>query len=151
MKLQPSKELEAFNLLYKEMDDIYHDIAMRLDLSDSAFNILYTICTIGDGCLQRDICNATYISKQTVNSSIKKLEKSGILTLNSGKGRDMHLHLTDVGKALAEEKIFPVIEMENRTFSELPPEERLLLLRLSEKYVKHLHKNADCLFHRTKI
>lgn len=148
MEFRPSKELESFNLLYKEMDDLYHDIAMHLNLSDSAFDILYTICMLGDGCLQRDICNVTYISKQTVNSSIKKLEESGILNLTPGKGRDMHLHLTTAGKALAEEKIFPVIEMENRAFSELLPEERQLLLTLSEKYVKHLHKNADCLFHK---
>lgn len=151
MKQQPSKELEAFNLLYKEMDDVYHDIAAQLSLSDSAFSILYSICTIGDGCLQRDICNATYISKQTVNSSIKKLEESGILTLTSGKGRDMHLHLTTAGKALAEEKIFPVIEMENQTFLQLLPEERQQLLALSEKYVKHLHKNAECLFHKSEM
>lgn len=149
MEFRPSKELESFNLLYKEMDDLYHDIAIQLNLSDSAFDILYTICTLGDGCLQRDICNATYISKQTINSSIKKLEQSGILTLTPGKGRDMHLHLTTAGKTLAEEKIFPIIEMENRTFSELLPEERQLLLTLSEKYVKHLHKNMDCLFHKT--
>lgn len=146
MEFQPCKELEAFNLLYKEMDDVYHEIALQLNLSDSAFNILYTICTIGEGCLQRDICNASFISKQTVNSSIKKLEQSGILTLTSGKGRDMHLHFTAAGKALAEEKIFPVIEMENQTFLEMPQKERQQLLGLSEKYVTRLRKNAECLF-----
>lgn len=147
MNPQPGKELEMFNFLYKEMDDMYHDIAIRLGLSDSAFNILYTICALGDGCLQKDICNATYISKQTVNSSIKKLEQAHILTLTSGKGRDMHLHLTEAGKELVTEKIFPVIEMENRTFSELPSKERQLLLDLTEKYVRQLRKNTDGLFH----
>lgn len=147
MNQQPGKELEMFNFLYKEMDDMYHDIAVRLGLSDSAFNILYTICILGDGCLQKDICNATYISKQTVNSSIKKLEQANILTLTSGKGRDMHLHLTEAGKELVTEKIFPVIEMENQTFSELPSMERQFLLELTEKYVRRLRKNADRLFH----
>ncbi|MCM1495304.1 MAG: MarR family transcriptional regulator [Bacteroides sp.] len=146
MNPQPGKELEMFNFLYKEMDDMYHDIAIRLGLSDSAFNILYTICILGDGCLQKDICNATYISKQTVNSSIKKLEQANILTLTSGKGRDMHLHLTEAGKELVKEKIFPIIEMENQTFSELPSKERQLLLELTEKYIRQLRKNTDGLF-----
>lgn len=115
------------------MDDVYHDIAVRLNLSDSAFNILYTICIFGNGCQQKDICNTTFISKQTIHSSIKKLEQAGILVMQAGKGRDMHIHLTPAGQKLAEEKIIPVIEMENQTFAGMQPEERHQLLILLEK------------------
>lgn len=148
--IQPSKELTDFNFVYKEMDDIYHDIARMLNLSDSAFNILYTICCMGDGCLQKDICSTTFISKQTINSSIKNLERSGFLTLEAGKGRDMHIHLTPLGKELAETTILPVIEMENQTFEELLPEERRLLIHLLQKYVVYLRKNTDLLFTEKK-
>lgn len=143
MNFHVSQELKEFNLLYKEIDDLYHDIALKLGISDSAFNILYTICTIGDGCLQKDICNATFISKQTVNSSIKKLEQSGFLTLKSGKGRDMHIHLTPSGQELAEKKILPVIEMENQSFAEMPQPERKLLLELTKQHVVHLRKRTE--------
>lgn len=143
MELQPSKELKEFNLIFKEMDDLYHDIALKLGLSDSAFIILYTICTIGDGCLQKDICNTAYISKQTVNSSIKNLERSGILSLKAGKGRDMHIHLTPVGKKVLEEKIIPVIQMENQVFAELSPKERQLLLELTKKYMIQLRDKSE--------
>lgn len=143
MELQPSKELKEFNLIFKEMDDLYHDIALKLGLSDSAFIILYTICTIGDGCLQKDICNTAYISKQTVNSSIKNLERSGILSLKAGKGRDMHIHLTPVGKKVLEEKIIPVIQMENQIFAELSPKERQLLLELTKKYMMQLRDKSE--------
>lgn len=142
MEIQPSKELKEFNLIFKEMDDLYHDIALKLGLSDSAFIILYTICTIGDGCLQKDICNTAYISKQTVNSSIKNLERSGILSLKAGKGRDMHIHLTPVGKKVLEEKIIPVIQMENQVFAELSPKERQLLLELTKKYMIQLRDKS---------
>lgn len=143
MELQPSKELKEFTLIFKEMDDLYHDIALKLGLSDSAFIILYTICTIGDGCLQKDICNTAYISKQTVNSSIKNLERSGILSLKAGKGRDMHIHLTPVGKKVLEEKIIPVIQMENQVFAELSPKERQLLLELTKKYMIQLRDKSE--------
>ena len=54
-----SNPLKEFNRIYKKTNEIYHDIALRLGLSDSAFDILYSISELGDGCLQKDICNAT--------------------------------------------------------------------------------------------
>ena len=56
-----SNPLKEFNRIYKKTNEIYHDIALRLGLSDSAFDILYSISELGDGCLQKDICNATCI------------------------------------------------------------------------------------------
>lgn len=45
--------IKEFNRIFKECSHIYHDIALKLNLSDSGFDILYTICDIGDGCLQK--------------------------------------------------------------------------------------------------
>lgn len=93
-----SSYLCEFNRIFKEFNDIYHEVASRLGLSNSAFDIFYAICELGDGCLQRDICKTTYIPKQTVNSSIRNLEREGYLTLVHGKGRNMHIYLTERGK-----------------------------------------------------
>ena len=92
-----SKYLKEYNHIYKEANDIYHEIARKLQLSDSALDIFYTIFEIGDNCLQRDICKASCMPKQTVNSSIRKLQTDGYLTLSPGKGRSMHIHLTASG------------------------------------------------------
>ena len=99
---------------------------------------LYTICEVGDGCLQRDVCDATFIPKQTVHSSIRKLEQEGYLTLSSGKGRSKHIHLTESGHILLKETIFPIVEAENEAFLELSQEECELLLKLHGKYVTAL-------------
>lgn len=80
-----SKYLKEYNHIYKEANDIYHEIARKLQLSDSALDIFYTIFEIGDNCLQRDICKASCMPKQTVNSSIRKLQTDGYLTLSPGK------------------------------------------------------------------
>ena len=61
--------IREFNRLYKELDDLYHNLALRQGLSDSASIILYALYLLGDGCLQRDICDLSYISKQTINSA----------------------------------------------------------------------------------
>lgn len=111
--------MKEFNRIFKECNHIYHDIALKLGLSDSGFDILYTLCEIGDGCLQKDICDATMLSKQTIHSSVQKLARDGYLSLQPGKGRDLHIHLTSAGKALMEEKITPAIQTENLAFTDI--------------------------------
>lgn len=142
------QDTDRFNSLYKEMDDIYHDIAFSLGLSDSAFVILYFISILGDGCLQKDICEVAYISKQTINSSIKRLQQQEIIHLSAGKRRDMHIHLTPLGQKLVSEKILPVLAMENRVFETFTPQESQLLISLTEKYIKNLAIEANVLLQK---
>ena len=130
-----SQLLREYNRLFKEMDDLYHELARRAGLSDSAFDILYTLCMTGDGCLQKDICNFSYISKQTINSSIRKLEREGLIRLTAGKGRDTHIFLTEEGNRVVREKIVPVARMEEQAFAQIPPAQRQELLRLTQNYV----------------
>lgn len=130
--------LKEFNRIYKKTNEIYHDIALRLGLSDSAFDILYSISELGDGCLQKDICNATCIPKQTIHSSIRQMEKSGYLTLSSGKGRSMHITLTELGKSLLERTIYPVMQMEGEAFHCMTETECQQMLALLGKYIQTL-------------
>lgn len=134
--------LKEYNRIYKETNNIYHDIALKLQMSDSAFDILYAVCQLGDGCLQRDICSLSCTSKQTINSSIRKLERNGYIALKPGRGRQMHIFLTNSGKELVKKRIFPVIEIENKVFESMTEEESHELLRLSQKYAELLEKNA---------
>lgn len=138
-----SSSLREFNRIYKEYNDIYRDAARKLGLSESAFDILYTICEEGDGCLQRDVCNASLIPKQTVNSSIHKLEQDGYLHLTPGKGRSMHIHLTEKGIQLLEKTIFPVIHAENAAFTELGEAECRQLLQLHTDYIHALRHGIE--------
>lgn len=133
-----SSNLKEYNRIYKEVNDIYHEVAAKFGLSNSAFEILYTICEMGDGCLQRDVCEATFLPKQTVNSSIRKLEQTGYVTLSDGKGRSKHIHLTESGHTLLKETIFPIVKAENDAFTELSQEECALLLKLHGKYTAAL-------------
>ena len=134
--------MKEFNRIFKECNHIYHDIALKLGLSDSGFDILYSLCEIGDGCLQKDICDATMLSKQTIHSSVQKLAKDGYLSLQPGKGRDLHIHLTSAGKALMEEKITPAIQTENLAFTDMSKDEQEEFLRLNRKYIDSLRRHA---------
>ena len=99
-----SPALIEFNHIYKDFNDIYHDLAIKLNMSDSIFDIFYYLCEAGDGCMQRDICRSSCLPKQTVNSSIRKLEQQGYLTLTPGKGRGMYIYLTETGKQFVSER-----------------------------------------------
>ena len=101
---------------------------------------MYAISSLGDGCLQRDICREVYVSKQTINSAVRKLEKNGILYLEEKRGRDKKIFLTEEGKDLVAAKIIPVVEMENAVFAEMEPDERTELLRLSQKYIEYFRE-----------
>ena len=91
-------------------------------------------------CLQKDVCDATFIPKQPVNSAIRKLEQEGYLTLSNGKGHSKHILLTESGHTLLKETIFPIVEAENEAFTELSFEECNLLLKLHSKYTTALRE-----------
>lgn len=138
MRTIQGEAIRKFNNIYRETDEFYHMIAVQNGISDSVFWILYAVCEYGDGCLQRDICNAFSVSKQTIHSAIQKLEQQGYLYLKTGRGRDKHIFLTEEGERLVEEKIAPVIRMENAVMEEMGEEESARLLGLMEKYLRLL-------------
>ena len=59
--------LMDFNKINKECNELYHKVASKMGISDSAFSIFYTLYDLGDGCLQKDICYEFFANKQTVN------------------------------------------------------------------------------------
>lgn len=133
------QELREFNRLYKRLDDLYHSLSLKMGMSDSTFMILYTIAELGDGCSQKEICGQASVSKQTINSSIRKLEKGGIIRLEKGnRGRELHIRLTETGKQTMREKIYPIMEAEDRAFIHMAAEERAEFLRLSRLYVDEM-------------
>lgn len=144
-----SKTLREYNRIFKAMNDVYRDAALKLGLSNSAFDILYAIYELGDDCLQRDICQTTFIPKQTIHSSIRNLEQEGYLLLTPGRGRSMHIHLTAKGQELLESTIYPIVKLEDQAFSCMTPEERQQMLRLNTAYIAALREGVDQLHAQT--
>ena len=136
-------ESREFNRMYKEVDELYHEVALKSGLSDTSFLVLFSIVELGDGCLQKDICYEAFANKQTVNSSIRKLEREGYLYLKQGRGRDKHIFLTETGRQFVERYIVPVVQKENAAFTALQPEEQEELLRLTKIYIESLKEKLN--------
>ena len=96
----------------------------------------FPIGELGDGCLQTQIADEYCVSRQTINTSVKRLVQQGFLSLAPGRGRGMHLHLTPAGRAVMEQKLAPVFALEESVLASMPAAQRAQLLRLLGRYVQ---------------
>ena len=140
MTYSPTHALQEFNASINEIDGLYHEFAKNVGLSDSAFHILYAMVQLGNGCLQVDIARNYFLSKQTINSAVRNLEKQGYITLHKGKGRDMHLNFTPKGELLVKEKIYLIFQIEDAILEAMTPEEVKAYMALSKKYATLLRQ-----------
>ena len=90
-----SPALKRFNCLLSETDAAYHEAALRQGLNDSSSRILYALCELGSPASLRAVCESTGLSKQTVNSALRKLEADGILYLEPSGARSKRVCLTE--------------------------------------------------------
>ena len=74
-----------YTYLAGEINALYHEAAVKMGISDSVQNILYVLCEKGGKCLQSEISKLTGISRQTINSAVRRLEKEDIVYLEQGK------------------------------------------------------------------
>ncbi len=138
-----SKDMERLNYLTSEIDEVYHDAALRMGLSDSAMNILYTICVAGDGCALSDVARLSGSSRKTIHSAVKKLEKDGIVRLEPKNKREKRVLLTQAGKELTEKTAKKLIATENEIFDGWEEKEREQYLRLMQKYLSDLKERVE--------
>lgn len=142
LKATIENDLKELNSLYKEWFEIYHKISAKLGLSDSEFLIIYALVELKLS-RQKDIADYYCISKQTINSAVKKLVKTRIIELKQAKGRDMQIIFTQSGKDFAQEKIIPIVNVEKNALIEMGQKESQELLRLTRKHLDIFKKQIS--------
>ena len=75
--------LKEFNEAFGIINEAYHEAAVKLGLSDTEMEIFYIY---GSGCRQSVLYKESGLTKSTVNSAIRKLQRDGILYLMPGEG-----------------------------------------------------------------
>lgn len=143
MKNTLTKELRRFNYIVGGIDQLYHEAALKLGLSDSALAVLYTICGEGKPCPISLICRFAGMSKQTVNSALRKLENDGVIRLDAVDGKQKSAVLTDKGKKLADATVSKIIAAENRIFESWTEQERTEYIHLTQKYLNEFRNEID--------
>lgn len=140
------EQLRRFNTLWKAQDDIWQEAAKKSGLPETAFWIIYILTTENNKELtQAELCDMWFISRQTCNSAVKKLEHDGLisLTTHKGAGNIKYLSLTDAGLTYADKYIKSLTDADVLSFSSFTEDERELLLSLMQRQLDYLKKGTE--------
>lgn len=145
MKTNHIGKLSEYNRVEQELANIYRNYAASHGIAETVLSILYSVY-LGDGVTtQTAICEEWCAPMQTVNSSLKKMEKDELLALTKVEQnrRKKQIVLTPKGRELAEKLVVPLIKAENDAFSALNDEEQELLFSLTEKHLGLLKEEIE--------
>lgn len=136
MNFKINEKVKYLNSMLCEIDNMYQSLLLNKGISDSEYVVLFSMLELGEGCLQKDIANNGYINKKTTNSTIKKLEKNGLITLKAGKYPNMPIYLTDAGKKYIQEHIIPIVDIQTSVMESVPDSDFENLVKTYSKYIR---------------
>lgn len=145
METGTEKRYQEFISASKEIDDVYHMLALKFGLSDSAMWILCTMREANRELNQSEIAQEMSMSRQTVNSAIKNLEKQGYLRLEavSGDRRNKILSFTEEGETFVKRTVDRVLSLEHQVFENLEVEEQEKITQILRKYTRFMREGAE--------
>ena len=143
MEKRICSKIHRINYLNAELNALYHHASLKLGLTDSAAMVLYTIYDNGENCLLSDIYKQSGVSKQTVNSAIRKLEKERIIYLEQHSGRTKKVVLTDTGKEYVQKTVARLFDAEAAAFASWKEEEINAHIGFMEKYIDSFREQIE--------
>lgn len=143
MQQMSEDNIRRINYLMTEIDALYHQAAVKMRLSDSVARVLYTIYEAKGSCLLSEIYKKTGVSKQTINSALRKLEQDGILYLEPYKGNAKKVILTSKGEQYVEQTVAKLYAAEIRSFASWSEAEMEMYISLIRKDIDSLRKEIE--------
>lgn len=132
-----------FNQINNEVMALYHRVSQKMGFADSEFNILYMLCDEGEGIDQSRIIEVSGMSKQTVHSAVRRLEKDGILMLGDRTAHRKAIYLSEKGRALMESKFRPFMDKEESIYNSWTDPEKELFLSLNDRFMQSLRRIVE--------
>lgn len=135
-----SEKQEAINQIFEFIDDIYSQYSNSFGITDTELSILYALSEHDGEYLQSDICKEWSYSLQTIHTTIKNMEKRGLIELirKSDNKKNKYIHLTEAGRMLVDSIMMPLIAAEAEALGMLSAEEQDILLPILQKYATAL-------------
>lgn len=133
-------ETRRYNRLISEIDEVYHEVAVRQGFSDSVMSILYTLSDNDGQCRLPELIRMSGINKQTTNSALRKLEKDDIVYLEPAGGKSKRVCLTEKGFSTVRKTVDRVLAAESRIYSSWSQEEWALYVQLTERFLCRLRE-----------
>lgn len=139
---------EYINLIeqqIKEQDAIYHNVAVKFGLSDTAMWVLYLVSESEEPCTQQELCRQFSYAKQTIHTAITGLIKNGYVELEviPGTRNQKKILLTGKGQELVRNKIALLIEAENLAYAVLSEEELKNYIEMTTRLTASLREETE--------
>lgn len=138
------RRITRYNQIFKFQEEVYRNMARRMGIPETKLWILYSLRC--DGVVtQKDLCDWMQIPKQSVNSTLKKMEQEGILFLESMEEnrKSKRILLTKKGQRLAKKTAEYLFDIEEQAFDCFDAKEEIQFLTLYERYVRRLKKITE--------
>lgn len=129
----------------KEQDAIYHNVAVKYGLSDTAMWVLYIVSETDEVHTQQELCRQCFCAKQTINTAITNLIKNGYVKLEMlpDSRNQKKIILTDKGWKLAAGTTSLLREAENRAYAKLSKKELKAYLEMTTRLTVSLREETE--------
>ncbi len=129
----------------KEQDSIYHSVAEKYGLSDTAMWVLYLVTEGSGNITQQDLCRQSCYAKQTINTAVNSLTKSGFVELIPIPGTRNHkkIQLTDSGRGLVNRTTRNLKAAEERAYGRLTDDELETYLDITSRLTAYLREETE--------
>lgn len=144
MKADCGEMMYRINCLAREPDSV-HQAALKMGMSDSVMFMMYIVYQGGGRCPLHDIRKNTGISKQTLNSALRKPEKDGIVYLEQSGGKTKTVCFTVKGRDYAANTVGRLFDAECSVFMHWTREETDSYIHLTDKYNSDLKRQTEAL------
>jgi DNA-binding MarR family transcriptional regulator len=121
---------------------MYDEYAKSNGILMKTFLVLNVLFYANEGMTQKQICERTFQSKQTVSLIIKNLLSDKYVTLeeNPEDKRNKIVKMTEAGRNYAEKPVRHITNAEDTAMSMFTPEEQETLIDLSRRFTRNLEK-----------
>ena len=119
---------------------LYDEYAKRNGMMMKTLLVVNVLFYAKDGMTQKEICQRTFQSKQTVNLITKNLLTENYVTVTEvpENRRNKIVQMTDAGRAYCEKVVRHITWAEDTAMSMLTPEQQRQLIDLSRTFTKNL-------------
>lgn len=145
---------------YREIDrygkvntDFIEKIAEKMNVSGVDVFVLSSQFHLDKGYLKSNYCTQQHLAetwiypKQTIHSSVERLKKKGLITLEPipGNKKEKAIVLTEEAQKLVNEHVVSAWEKMERAMLRLLPEERETLSKLMGRLIEGIEEEMECL------
>lgn len=140
MTKQDKKNAYLYCKFRDEQFALYDAYAKKNGILMNTFLVLNVLYYAKEGLTQKEICERTFHSKQTLSLIVKKLLQDGYVVMEEDMEdkRNKKIIMTEAGRAYAKIPVEHITRSEDTAMSMFTPEEQEQLIGLSRKFKRNL-------------